>query len=725
MNDKAERKPLSLSAKIVIGLIAGIGVGLFFGEMVGWMNVLGKAFVLLLQMSVLPYVTFSLISGLGSLKLAEAKLLAIKGGIMLLVAWVVAFAVMLSMPLAFPSRVSAAFFSTALLEAPKALDLLNLYIPANPFNSLANNMVPAVVLFSIATGVALIAVPGKDSVLDPLRVITKALTGVTSFVVNLSPYGIFAIAVGAAATMSVSEFERLQVYLIAFVVGCSVATFWILPGLISALTPFRYRDVLGMTKDAMLTAFSTGNLFVILPILVENTKSLFTQYQLDEKESGPLVDIVVPVSFNFPNVGKLMMMVFVLFAAWYTGTDVPLSQYPSFIVSGLVTFFGSVNVAIPFLLDSLQIPADMFQLFLVSTVVNTRFSTLLAAMHVVFLALTVTCAITGQLRFSPLRILRFIAITVVVMAGVIIATRVYFTYFVDTTYREAQVVRNMQLQLGGKPARVYKAPPEPIAPVAGQSRLDAVLERGKLRVGYSPDSLPFAYFNEDDKLVGLDVEMANLLATELGVQLAFVPFKHGEIAEQLASGDFDIVMSGLTTTSDRMRVMEFSLPYMEVTLAFVVRDYLRAQFSDLERLKAMDPLTIAIPGKGDQFYADLLKRALPQVEIVTLDSPQEFFESGRESVHAMLGTAESGSAWTLLYPKFSIAVPKPAIYRVPLGYAVPVNDSRFVSYMNNWVSLNKANGTVDRLYDYWILGKNAVPKQPRWSVIRDVLGWVK
>jgi hypothetical protein len=29
------------------------------------------------------------------------------------------------------------------------------------------------------------------------------------------------------------------------------------------------------------------------------------------------------------------------------------------------------------------------------------------------------------------------------------------------------------------------------------------------------------------------------------------------------------------------------------------------------------------------------------------------------------------------------------------------------------------------LYDYWILGKNAVPKPPRWSVIRNVLHWVE
>jgi hypothetical protein len=38
----------------------------------------------------------------------------------------------------------------------------------------------------------------------------------------------------------------------------------------------------------------------------------------------------------------------------------------------------------------------------------------------------------------------------------------------------------------------------------------------------------------------------------------------------------------------------------------------------------------------------------------------------------------------------------------------------------------KSNGTVDKLYRYWMLGEAAkTEKPPRWSVIRNVLGWIK
>ena len=61
-----EKAALSLSSQILIGLILGLIVGLFFGAWVEPLGVLGDAFVLLLQMTVLPYLAVSLMVGLGA-----------------------------------------------------------------------------------------------------------------------------------------------------------------------------------------------------------------------------------------------------------------------------------------------------------------------------------------------------------------------------------------------------------------------------------------------------------------------------------------------------------------------------------------------------------------------------------------------------------------------------------------------------------------------------------
>jgi hypothetical protein len=44
-------------------------------------------------------------------------------------------------------------------------------------------------------------------------------------------------------------------------------------------------------------------------------------------------------------------------------------------------------------------------------------------------------------------------------------------------------------------------------------------------------------------------------------------------------------------------------------------------------------------------------------------------------------------------------------------------------FLSTWIELKKRDGTIQALYDHWILGKDAKAKAPRWSILRNVLGW--
>jgi len=199
----------SLSARIGIGLLLGLALGLCLGEAVEPLGIVANGYVRLLQMTVLPYVMVSLVAGLGSLTPAQARALFTRAGGLLLALWVLTLLLVLAMPLAFPDWESARFFSTGLLEHPEPFDLVGLYIPSNPFHSLANNVVPAVVFFSAVVGLALIGVEGKAPFLDWLQVVTRALGGVNHFVVRLSPLGLFAIAAQLAGTVRPEELTRI------------------------------------------------------------------------------------------------------------------------------------------------------------------------------------------------------------------------------------------------------------------------------------------------------------------------------------------------------------------------------------------------------------------------------------------------------------------------------------------------------------------------------------
>jgi proton glutamate symport protein len=136
------RPRLSFSTQVVLGLVLGLGVGVCVGDKATWLQGMGKAFILLLQMTVLPYITLSLITGLGRLRYQDVKMLALKVGALLLGSWVLAFATILLMPLAFPPWEDASFFSTSLVEPPVEMQWLTLFIPSNPFHALAAGVSP-------------------------------------------------------------------------------------------------------------------------------------------------------------------------------------------------------------------------------------------------------------------------------------------------------------------------------------------------------------------------------------------------------------------------------------------------------------------------------------------------------------------------------------------------------------------------------------------------------
>ena len=712
---------MSFSRKILAGLAAGVAVGVFFGESAGILKPVADGFVKLLQMTVLPYVTLSIVTSLGSLSYTQARTLGFRAGAVLATLWAIALIYAFLIPLAFPDVESAMFFSTTLTERPPAFDFVDLYIPSNPFHSLANNVVPAVVLFSVIVGVALIGIEGKQMLLDVLHVASDAVSRATRLIVRLTPYGLFAIAASAAGTLSIEQLGRLQVYLVTYVAVALLLSLWLLPGLVAALTPIRMGEMFGLTRNALITAFVAGDLFIVLPALIEASRTLVARHAPGSPEAADLPDVLVPASFNFPHTGKLLSISFILFAGWFADAAVPAADYPQLALTGLLTFFGSLNAAVPFLLDLFRIPADTFQLFLATGVINSRVGTLVAAVHTVTVALLGSCAIAGMLRIDRRPVARYLATTAVLTLVVVGGARAAFTGLLGTEYTKDEVLAGMHLLR--KPARIAAPGVASAAEPSELPVLQAVLQRGVLRVGYMHDALPYSFFNAKGELVGLDIELAHQLGNELDVFVEFVPIDRARLADEMAGHGCDIVMAGVAVTTSRAATIMFSSSYLDETFSFVVPDHARQQFSSWDTIREMPSVTIAVPDVP--YYIDKIRQVLPRADIRIVHDIRRALAQWDPQVDAMALPAERGSAWTLLYPTLSVVVPEPGSMKVPMAYPIARHDVAFASFMNTWIDLKRKDGTIEALYDYWVLGRDAAPAGPRWSIIRDVLHWTK
>ncbi|MHC5010818.1 MAG: cation:dicarboxylate symporter family transporter, partial [Planctomycetota bacterium] len=236
------RKNSGLSRRIVLALVGGIACGVFLGEICAPLQVIGDIYIGLMQMTVLPYIILALVASIGRLSFRQSKALFSRGLVFLLLLWGIGLVAIAVSGLAYPPLETASFFSTNVLEAPPRPDLVALFVPVNVFNSIVNNAVPAVVVFCIFLGVALMGVPNKEKTLDVLDVLTAGIARVTGYVARLTPIGVFSMIAAAAGTMTVEELGRTQGYLLSYTLLVGVLTFWVLPSLIAALTPFTYRD---------------------------------------------------------------------------------------------------------------------------------------------------------------------------------------------------------------------------------------------------------------------------------------------------------------------------------------------------------------------------------------------------------------------------------------------------------------------------------------------------
>ncbi len=266
---------LNLTSWILAGFILGILTGLFFGSLCSVMKPFGEAFVKIWQITILPSVALSLIVGIGGLRRDTAKAIALKAFLLLLLFWTICVVGYFSFQLAFPQRVEASFFSTQDLSAETEINLIDQFIPSNPFLSLSDGIIPATVLFCLFLGFALMLDDGNGPILTILRSLLRALDRMTHIIALTFPVGIFVITAVMAGTLTIEGFLELQVFLITLAAAAILLGLVVMPLLVTCFTSFRYRDILSASSRAMLLAFSTGTEFITLPLITDGVEKLF------------------------------------------------------------------------------------------------------------------------------------------------------------------------------------------------------------------------------------------------------------------------------------------------------------------------------------------------------------------------------------------------------------------------------------------------------------------
>ncbi len=715
-------KPRRTGCWIALGLGLGIVCGILFGEYCSFLQVVGRAYVGFLQMTVLPYLAVSLVAKLGRLNATRAKQMGVKSLITLLGLWGIGILIVTFASTILPPVEGASFFhSSEIQNETSTPDFFSTFIPTNIFRSLSQEFVPAVVVFCLFCGVALISVPQKEPLLDFLDLCSQVISQINLFLVRLAPIGLFALTASAAGTLRLEELSRLQAYLLLYGLVCLLSVFGVLPILVCSLTRIRYWDLLRAAQEPLYTAIATGKLFVTLPQIVEKCEWLIRQENpentLNEEATA---NVLVPLAYPFPHLGKVLSFVFVSFSAWYVGQDLTPKQNLVMASVGTVSSFASPLVTIPYLLDQYHLPQDLIGLFVTPGFVTMRLGDIVGVMHLMAFTLIIQQAMLGKLRIRW----RFLAGSLLgLFFCSLLGGLAAHSYLASTVlkYDLDQKFLSLEVPDPHDDVQVFQSrEPQPGSSDTMESTLDRIQKTKVIRVGYHPQHLPYSYLNQHGHLVGMDVELIHRLASRLDLRLEFIPFEDETAVDQLKSGEIDIAIGGLIVKPERRLQASFTESYETATLALVVKDYRRNEAKQWTVFENLPDFQLAVVSED---LAIAAKREHPAAKITVIDSIERFFEDDSQSYDGLVIAAEAGAAWTILYPEYSTIVPTPIIKR-PVGMATRQNDLIWLEFLNGWLEFERVDGSLARLRQYWLEGEGTQVQEPRWCVLRDVLHWL-
>jgi ABC-type amino acid transport substrate-binding protein len=142
--------------------------------------------------------------------------------------------------------------------------------------------------------------------------------------------------------------------------------------------------------------------------------------------------------------------------------------------------------------------------------------------------------------------------------------------------------------------------------------LNAIVERGSLRVGLDPTYPPFESLS-DGQYVGYDVDLARALASDLGVQLEIKPLALDTQYDALASGQVDMLISALPFIYERQKEVRYSQPYYQAGQMLVVRsgDSAIKSTSDLQGKR----VGVELGSNADTEARRLARTAIPTMQV--------------------------------------------------------------------------------------------------------------
>lgn len=231
--------------------------------------------------------------------------------------------------------------------------------------------------------------------------------------------------------------------------------------------------------------------------------------------------------------------------------------------------------------------------------------------------------------------------------------------------------------------------------------LEAIQEKGVLRVGMEPGYMPFELTNKKGEIVGFDVDMAKRMAKAMDVKLELVSTAWDGIIASLITNKFDIIMSGMTLTQQRNMKINFAQPYIVIGQTILLKKDLAGE---IKSYKDLNNPKYTVGSKLGTTGEQATKRMISKAKYISYETEQEgVLEAVNGKIDAFIyDMPYNAAAITQRGQGKLIHLDTPFTYE-PLAWAVRTGDPDILNWLNNFLNQVKNDGTYEKIYAKWFL----------------------
>ena len=237
--------------------------------------------------------------------------------------------------------------------------------------------------------------------------------------------------------------------------------------------------------------------------------------------------------------------------------------------------------------------------------------------------------------------------------------------------------------------------------VLAESRLQKILETGKIRVGTTGDWNPMTMKDpSSNEYKGFEIDIVTQLAEDMGVKLVLIPTEWKTLVNGIVSNKYDISTSASLSAKRALSTGYTNSYFKLATVPLTLKKNL-SKFQSWEDINKEGVKVAVTLGTTQEQQA---KQIFPKATLTIIESPARDFQevlAGRADVHI----TSNIEAATLVkqYSNMAIVPVLEPKYPTPLAWLTPQEDQVWINYLNHWIEIKKAQGFFDLMMDKYSL----------------------